>query len=141
MDKIEALNMVKNIYTEADEVGNMRPIFNSLAEDVIFCSTIPDGTPISGIFEGKQHVINFYKNLLPSVAIFQKLMPAAFVMREDRVIVVGENIFTFVRTGETYHRPYVNIISLADRLITAITLIQDFPGIHKIYRKEMNRCY
>jgi len=140
MDKIEALNIVKNIYTEADRTGNMLPIFNSLAEDVIFHSTIPEGTPISGIFKGKQNVINFYKNLLPSVAIFQKLTPSVFVMRDDRVIVVGENIFTLVKSGETYHRPYVNIISLVDRLITSIILIQDFLGFNKLYQKEIKRC-
>jgi hypothetical protein len=118
----------------------MLPIFNSLAEDVIFHSTIREGTPISGIFKGKQNVINFYKNLLPSVAIFQKLTPSVFVMRDDRVIVVGENIFTLVKSGETYHRPYVNIISLVDRLITSIILIQDFSGFNKLYQKEIKRC-
>ncbi|MEH6308750.1 hypothetical protein RYH73_24060 [Olivibacter sp. CPCC 100613] len=140
MDKIEALNIVKSIYTEADQIGNMRPIFNNLAEDVIFHSTIPAGTPISGTFKGKQNVIDFYTNLLPSVAIFQRLTPSAFVMRDDRVIIVGENIFTLVSTGQTYYRPYVYIISMVDRLIAAITLIQDFSGISAIYRKTKKHC-
>lgn len=133
MNLIGILGKIKNIYTQAN-AGNFSTVLDSLAENVIFKSTILDGTPISGNFIGKEMVEDYYTRLLPSVATFKQLMPMKFVIREDKVIIIGENIFTLVKNGSTYRRPYVSIIKIREGLISEITLIQDLFGIYLAYR-------
>jgi len=133
MKLIGILDKIKSIYTQAN-TGNFRPILDSLAENVIFKSTILDGTPISGNFIGKKMVMDYYTKLLPSVATFKQLIPMKFVISEDKVIIVGENAFTLVKNGNTYQRPYVSIIKIRDGLISEITLLQDLFGIYLAYQ-------
>ncbi|HWV71301.1 MAG TPA: nuclear transport factor 2 family protein [Pseudosphingobacterium sp.] len=133
MKLIGLLDKIKSIYTQAN-TGNFRPILDSLAENVIFKSTILDGTPISGNFIGKKMVMDYYTKLLPSVATFKQLIPMKFVISEDKVIIVGENAFTLVKNGNTYQRPYVSIIKIRDGLISEITLLQDLFGIYLAYQ-------
>lgn len=133
MNLIGILDKIKDIYTQAN-TGNFRPILDSLAENVIFKSTILDGTPISGNFIGKKMVMDYYTKLLPSVATFKQLIPMKFVISEDKVIIVGENTFTLVKNGNTYQRPYVSIVKIRDGLISEITLLQDLFGIYLAYQ-------
>jgi ketosteroid isomerase-like protein len=133
MNLIGILDKIKGIYTQAN-IGNFRPILDSLAENVIFKSTILDGTPISGNFIGKKMVMDYYTKLLPSVATFKQLIPMKFVISEDKVIIVGENAFTLVKNGNTYQRPYVSIVKIRDGLISEITLLQDLFGIYLAYQ-------
>jgi len=133
MNLIGVLDKIKSFYTQAN-TGNFRPILDNLAENVIFKSTILEGTPISGNFIGKKMVMDYYTKLLPSVATFKQLIPMKFVISEDKVIIVGENAFTLVKNGNTYQRPYVSIVKIKDGLISEITLLQDLFGIYLAYQ-------
>lgn len=133
MNLIGILDKIKSFYTQAN-TGNFRPILDNLAENVIFKSTILEGTPISGNFIGKKMVMDYYTKLLPSVATFKQLIPMKFVISEDKVIIVGENAFTLVKNGNTYQRPYVSIVKIKDGLISEITLLQDLFGIYLAYQ-------
>jgi len=45
------------------EVEDWQPLLDRLAHDVVFKATIPEGTPISGEFRGKQAVEKHFMNL------------------------------------------------------------------------------
>lgn len=134
MNLTEIFGSVTKFYAQAVSAGNFQPIFANLAENVIFTSTILDGTPISGKFIGKKKVMDYYINILPSVATFKQLVPAKFVICKDRVIIVGEHAFTLIKNGKTYHRPYVSIIKIDNHLISEITVLQDLFGVYLAYQ-------
>lgn len=51
-DPVDYTSLVRSLFESED----WQPLIDHLAEDVVFKATIPDGTPISGEFRGKQAV-------------------------------------------------------------------------------------
>jgi hypothetical protein len=45
------------------EAEDFQPLLDRLADDVVFKATIPEGTPISGEFRGKQAVVDYFATL------------------------------------------------------------------------------
>ena len=56
------------------EAEDFLPLFDRLANDVVFKATIPQGTPISGEFRGKQAVVDYFENL-EEIATFRQEKP------------------------------------------------------------------
>jgi hypothetical protein len=65
------VSRLKCLLEEADRTGDMTPLVNELASDAIFKVTIPDGTPVSGEFRGKEAIATYFAEILPAVADFK----------------------------------------------------------------------
>lgn len=74
------------------EAEDFRPLLDHLADDVVFEATIPEGTPISGEFRGKQAVVDYFTNL-GDVAEFRQEKPLEFFGGGECVVVLGNDSF------------------------------------------------
>ena len=126
---------IRKIYTLAELDGNFESFYEALHPDIMFRATIGDGTPISGEFNGKETVIDYFENLLPAVASFRQLDAMEFVMHTDKIIILGNDAFTITKNGITASSPYASVIQLRDGLIADILIIQDLSAIYNSYIK------
>src|SRR5687768_11220805 len=98
-------DLLKWIFEELDRVMDVKPMLDHMAEDVVWKVTIPDGTPLSGEFRGKQAVAGYFAKL-PEIAEFQQLRRLEFIDHGDQVIVLGEDSILVKKTGETFRSEY-----------------------------------
>lgn len=127
---------LKAVMEETDRTWSFKPLIDMLAEDVRFKSTIPNGTPISGEFRGKEAVSRYFSVILQDVAVFKQQVPMEFIDAGNRVIILGDDAYTLKKTGETYRSPYASVFTFEDGLISDILIIQDLSGIWNAYRKD-----
>jgi uncharacterized protein (TIGR02246 family) len=110
-----------------------RVLLDHLADDVVFKATIPEHTPISGEFRGKQAVADYFARL-DQVAVFHQERPQQYIADGDRVVVLGDDSFEIRANGTTAHSEYATIVDYRDGLITSILIIQDLTAIADAYR-------
>ncbi|WP_257458849.1 nuclear transport factor 2 family protein [Archangium lipolyticum] len=125
--------LLKWIFEEMDRVMDAKPLLDHMAEDVVWKVTIPDGTPLSGEFRGKQAVIDYYSRL-PEIAEFHQERPQEFIDHGDQVIVLGDDSFLVKKTGKTFRSEYAVVTDFHQGLITRMVVIQNLCGIADAYR-------
>lgn len=125
---------LKWILEEVNQRGNMKPLIDHLAEDVVFRVTIPDGTPASGEFRGKAAVLEYFTQTLPGLADFTQQAPLEFIPDGDRVIVLGDDAYTLKKTGETFRSPYAMVMGFEGDRLKSWLIIQDLSGMAAAYR-------
>ena len=114
--------------------GNWQPLLDHLAGDVVFKVTIPEGTPISGEFRGKEAVTEHFERL-PELLEFEQEAPMEFLGSGDRVAVLGRESFEIKRNGATVSgSEYADVIDFRDGLITRFLVIQDLSSVVDAYR-------
>jgi ketosteroid isomerase-like protein len=70
------------------------------ADDVVFKVTVPDGTPVSGEFRGKQAVVDHLLNL-GNLLAFRQEKPLEFFGHGERVVVLGQETVEITKNGAT----------------------------------------
>ncbi len=96
--KEDYLRTLKNMMDAMDRTGDFEPMIERLAEEVVFKATIREGIPISGPFVGKQKVTQYFREILPSVAVFVQQKPIRLMADDLQVIMLGEDAFTLKKT-------------------------------------------
>jgi ketosteroid isomerase-like protein len=95
--------------------------------------TIREGTPLSGEFRGKDAVSNYFNNILPKVARFEQQVPPEYISDGNRAIVLGDDLYTVHKTGQSFCSPYAWVVVFAGEQISNILGIQDLWGIASAY--------
>lgn len=122
------------IMKEVDRVESFQPFVDHLADDVVFRATIPDGTPASGEHRGKEAVTEYFMKTLPAFAVFEQKVPMEFVDDGDRVIILGDDAYKMIKTGQTFRSPYAMVVRFERDRIKSILIIQDLSGMAAAYR-------
>lgn len=130
---------LQRIMEEIDRTWNFAPLITQLADDVVFRVTVPEGTPLSGEFRGKDAVARYFTKILPSVAVFRQQAPMEFIAYGERVIILGDDAYTLKKTGDTFRSPYAMIVTYRGEDITNILIIQDLHGLAAAYREPGRR--
>jgi ketosteroid isomerase-like protein len=109
-------------------------LIERMADDVVFKATIPEGTPVSGEFRGKQAVVEHLTNL-GNVLEFRQEKPLEFFGSGDRVVVLGTETVEVKKNGVTVpHSEYADVFDFRDGLVTRFTVIQDLTAVIDAYR-------
>jgi ketosteroid isomerase-like protein len=131
MDNIE---LAKRLINPPD--GNWQPLLDHLADDVVFKVTVPEGTPISGEFRGKQAVIGHFARL-GELLEFRQEEPMEFFGEGDRVVVLGKETVEIKPSGVTVPgSEYADVLDFRDGLITRFLVIQDMSAFADAYRND-----
>lgn len=138
MDNVE---IVRNIFSLEHDPGSGRPedaqrLIDRLAPDVVFRVTVPAGTPISGVFRGKQAVVDFLARL-GSIATFRQEKQQEYFADGNRVVVLGDDSFDIKKGGITGRSEYAMVLDFRDGLIVRWTIIQDLSAFVEAYRGEL----
>ena len=125
---MDNIALAKSIF----EAEDFQPLLEHLDDDVVFKATIPEGTPISGEFRGKQAVVDYFTNL-GDVAEFRQEKPLEFFGSGGRVVVLGEDSFEIKKSGVTARSEYAIVTDFRTGLITSILIIQNLSAIADAY--------
>jgi ketosteroid isomerase-like protein len=118
------------------ESDDWHPLIDHLADDVVFKATIPDGTPISGAFRGKQAVVDHLVRL-GDILEFRQEQPLQFFGNGDRVVILGKETVDVKKSGVTVPgSEYATILEFHDGLITRFLVIQDLSAVLDAYRSK-----
>jgi ketosteroid isomerase-like protein len=116
------------------ESDDWQPLIDHLAHDVVFKATIPDGTPISGAFRGKQAVVDHLVRL-GDILEFRQEQPLQFFGNGDRVVILGKETVEIKKSGVTVPgSEYATVLEFHDGLITRFLVIQDLSAVLDAYR-------
>ena len=116
------------------EAQDWQPLIDHLADDVVFKATIPDGTPISGEFRGKEAVAQHLVNL-PNVLEFRPEQPQEYFGSGERVVVLGKESVEVKKNGVTVpSSDYATVLDFRDGRITRFLVIQDLTAVVDAYR-------
>jgi ketosteroid isomerase-like protein len=128
------VDLAKRLINPPD--GNWQPLLDRLADDVVFKVTVPEGTPISGEFRGKEAVTEHFERL-PELLEFEQEQPMEFLGDGDRVVVLGRESFEIKRNGVTVRgSEYADVIEFRDGLIATFLVIQDLTAVVDAYRDD-----
>jgi ketosteroid isomerase-like protein len=111
-------------------------LIDRLAEDIVFTVTIPDGTPVSGEFRGKQAVVEHLLNL-GNLLEFRQEKPLEFFGNDERVVVLGTESVEIKKNGVTVpNSEYATVLDFRDGLVTRFSVIQDLTAVVDAYRSN-----
>jgi ketosteroid isomerase-like protein len=111
-------------------------LIDRLADDVVFKVTIPDGTPVSGEFRGKQAVVEHLLNL-GNVLEFRQEKQLEFFGDGERVVVLGTESVEIKKNGVTVpNSEYATILDFHDGLVMRFSVIQDLTAVVDAYRSN-----
>jgi ketosteroid isomerase-like protein len=111
-------------------------LIDRLADDVVFRVTIPDGTPVSGEFRGKQAVVDHLLNL-GNLLEFHQEKPLEYFGNGERVVVLGQETVEIKKNGvKVPHSEYATVFDLQDGLVTRLSVIQDMTAFVDAYRRN-----
>jgi ketosteroid isomerase-like protein len=132
MDTHENIAFAKSVL----ETEDWPRLIDRLAEDVVLKVTIPDGTPVSGEFRGKQAVVEHLLNL-GNILEFQQEKPLEFFGNGDRVVVLGTESVEIKQNGVTVpNSEYATVLDFDDGLVTRFSVIQDLTAVVDAYRSN-----
>jgi ketosteroid isomerase-like protein len=131
MDNIE---LARRLINPPDD--NWQPFLDHLADNVVFRVTVPDGTPISGEFRGKEAVMGHFERL-GDLLEFRQEKPMEFFGDGDRVVVLGKESVEIKPSGVTVPgSEYADVLDFRDGLITRFLVIQDMSAFADAYRSN-----
>jgi ketosteroid isomerase-like protein len=129
-DPVDYTSLVRSLFESED----WQPLIDHLADDVVFKATIPDGTPISGEFRGKQAVVDHLVRL-GDILEFRQERPREFFGHGERVVFLGKESVEIKKSGVTVpDSEYATVLDLHDGLITRLLVIQDLSAVVDAYR-------
>jgi ketosteroid isomerase-like protein len=109
-------------------------LIDRLAEDVVFKVTIPEGTPISGEFRGREAVVEHLLNL-GNILEFRQEKPLEFFGNGERVVVLGTESVEIKKNGVSVpHSEYATVLDFQDGQVTRFSVIQDLTAVVDAYR-------
>ena len=118
------------------EADDWPRLIDRLADDVVFKATIPDGTPVSGEFRGKQAVAE-HLTQLGDILEFRQEKPLEFFGDGERVVVLGSETVEIKKNGARVpNSEYATILDFRDGFVTRFTVIQDLTAVVDAYRAE-----
>jgi uncharacterized protein len=106
--------------------GNIMGIVNACADDVIFGGYRNPHIRPSGLFYGKEGVIEFFNQLDQNIR-YTLFEPREFISQDDRVIVLGHQTGTVKHTGKTIDQDWCFSFTVRDGKI------QNYFGFEDTY--------
>jgi ketosteroid isomerase-like protein len=111
-------------------------LIDRLADDIVFKVTIPEGTPVSGEFRGKDAVVEHFGNLA-NLLEFHQETPLEYFGSGERVVVLGQETVEIKKNGVSVPQSeYADVFDFRDGLVTRFTIIQDLTAVVDAYRSD-----
>jgi ketosteroid isomerase-like protein len=120
---VDNLALVRGILDRMLPSGDLRPLLDGLADDVVLTVATPDDGPDTYHGAGKAAVLDYFGNLVDLFAFWR----VTYSSRGARVLVRGEERFTLQPSGLEAHGEFALLFDLRDGLITRFLVVEDPP--------------
>ena len=117
----QSKQMVTGIY-EAFGRGDLDTVLNGLADDVDW--NLPGPAPYAGVRQGRGAVREFFMELIMAGKI-EMFEVDAVIAEGARVVVLGRERCTAVKTGRTFEQHWAHAYTVRDGKVATVHLYED----------------
>ncbi len=129
MTEQDRLQTVREIFDSFLSQGDTEPLLAAMSDDVEFRLTVASGTPLSGVFFGKEGVRQYFLRNDETVQT-SAIAALSFLAGGDQVAVVGRETLTVKRTGTVVQdADWVTLVTFRGEQITKVLVIEDTSAI------------
>lgn len=139
MSPAENIEFIKKTM-DAFMSGNLGALLAAITDDAIIKAVIPDGTPISGHFQGRDGFIR-YITALQGVMEILAVETTDYTASETSVVVLGSEKARVRRTGAMLDCEIATIFTLRDGKIAKMVAMADMTPIVDAYRIPPSAAY
>jgi ketosteroid isomerase-like protein len=118
---VDNLALVKGILDRMLPSGDLGPLLDGLADDIVFTVATSDDGPGTYLGAGKSVVLDYFENLVYLFAFWR----VTYSSSGARVLVRGEESFTLQPSGLEAHGEFTLLFDLRDGLITRLLVVED----------------
>jgi ketosteroid isomerase-like protein len=118
---VDNLALVKGILDRMLPSGDLRPLLDGLADDVVFTVATPEDGPDTYQGAGKAAVRDYFVNLVYLFAFWR----VTYSSSGARVLVRGEESFILQPSGLEVHGEFALLFDLREGLITRLLVVED----------------
>ena len=130
---IEAnVNLIKTTMA-AFLAGDPEPLLAALTEDAEIKAVIPDGTPISGHFQGRDGFLRYFAALGEVMEILE-VQTTDYTGSATSVVILGHERARVRRTGAMLDCDIATVFTLRDGKIARMLAMADMSPIVDAYR-------
>jgi uncharacterized protein len=126
--------LIKSMFDAFLASGGPGPLLEELTDDAEIRLTIADGTPLSGVFRGKEGLITYFTRNEEVVEI-GSMEATSYLSGSDQVAVIGRETLTVRRSGRKVEDlDWVVLYTFRSDKICKIVIIEDTSEIAAAYR-------
>lgn len=128
---------IKLVKTTMDELmrGNPEPLLAAITEDAVIKAVIPDGTPISGEFRGREGFLRYFGALNEVMEILE-VQTHDYTASAGHVVILGFERARVRRTGKLLECDIATVIGVDQGKITKLVALADMSTIVDAYRTD-----
>lgn len=120
---------------EAFMTAGLEPLLAAITDDAAIKAIIPDGTPISGEFRGRDGFVR-YLTALNEVMEILHVETTDITASADHVVMLGHEQARVRRTGELLDCEVATVFTLRGGKIARMVALADMTPIVDAYRTE-----
>lgn len=128
---------IKLVKTVMDQLmsGNPQPLLSSLSDDATIKAVIPDGTPISGEFRGREGFVRCFEALNEVMEILE-VQTHDYTASADHVVILGFERARVRLTGKLLESDIATVFGISRGKITKVMALADMSAIVDAYRSQ-----
>lgn len=129
------VSLVKSTMDEFMRAGSPEPLLAAITEDAVIKAVIPDGTPISGEFRGRDGFVRYLMALNEVMEILE-VQTTDITASVDHVVMLGSEKARIRRTGKMLDCEIATVFTLRAGKIARMVALADMGPIIDAYRAE-----
>jgi ketosteroid isomerase-like protein len=129
------VKLVKDTMAEFMRTGSSEPLLAAITEDAVIKAVIPDGTPISGEFRGRDGFIR-YLTALNEVMEILEVQNTDITASADHVVMLGTEKARIRRTGKMLDCEIATVFAITAGKIARMIAFADMSPIVEAYCTE-----
>ena len=118
---------------EALMSGNPEPLLASITEDAVIKAVIPEGTPISGEFRGREGFLRYFQALGEVMEILE-VRTDDYTASAGHVVILGFERARMRKTGKLMECDIATVVGVEGGKITKLVAFADMSAIVDAYR-------
>lgn len=129
------VRLVKSTMDEFMRAGSPEPLLAAITEDAVIKAVIPDGTPISGEFRGRDGFVRYLMALNEVMEILE-VQTTDITASADHVVMLGTEKARIRRTGKMLDCEIATVFTIQAGKIARMVALADMGPIIDAYRAE-----
>lgn len=127
------VKLVKTTMDQFMKAGSPEPLLAAITEDAVIKAIIPDGTPISGEFRGRDGFLR-YLTALNEVMEILEVETTDITASADHVVMLGSEKARVRRTGKLLDCEIATVFTIQGGKIARMVALADMTPIVDAYR-------
>jgi hypothetical protein len=129
----ENLALARDFLDNFSSPRGIELLLDSITEDAVYKLTIPDGTPLSGEFRGREGMKTYFQRTDETVEILELNIHFYAAGDETRVVAIGDETLRVKKNDRVFFSEWATVFTFRDDKIARILVIEDCSAIAEAY--------